>query len=237
MSDVLKVVNLDAFYGKAQILFGLNFSVKKGEVVSLIGRNGVGKTTLLKAIMNIGVSKKGKVFLNGHDITSLPTHAIASKGIAYMPDYAGLIPGVSVLDNFRLAFGRKAVDLSFAYEIYPEAKDLLVRRADSLSGGERKIVGLLRTFLMNPSVLLVDEPTEGVSPIIASRIYSIITRMKESGLSVLLVEQGTRYKILTQIADRFLVMVNGKIVLETSSDKLAQEVELIKRYLAVGGEG
>ncbi|MEM1943905.1 MAG: ABC transporter ATP-binding protein [Candidatus Caldarchaeum sp.] len=237
MSDVLKVVNLDAFYGKAQILFGLNFSVKKGEVVSLIGRNGVGKTTLLKAIMNIGVSKKGKVLLNGFDITSLPTHAIASKGIAYMPDYAGLIPGVSVLDNFRLAFGRKDVDLSFAYEIYPKTKELLGRQADSLSGGERKIVGLLRTLLMKPSLLLIDEPTEGVSPIIANRIYSIITKMKESGLSVLLVEQGTRYKILTQIADRFLVMVNGKIVLETTSDRLDQDVELIRRYLAVGGEG
>ncbi|MEM1945621.1 MAG: ATP-binding cassette domain-containing protein [Candidatus Caldarchaeum sp.] len=236
MNDVLNVVNLDAFYGKAQILFGLNFSVKKGEIVSLIGRNGVGKTTLLKAIMNISVSKRGKVFLNGHDITSLPTHAIASKGIAYMPDYAGLIPGVSVLDNFRLAFGKKSVDLDFAYQVYPEVKSLLDRRADSLSGGERKIVGLLRTFLMNPSVLLVDEPTEGVSPIIASRIYSIITRMKESGLSVLLVEQGIRYKILSQIAERFLVMVNGKIVLETTSDRLGQEIDQIRKYLAVGGE-
>ncbi|MEM4187321.1 MAG: ATP-binding cassette domain-containing protein [Candidatus Caldarchaeum sp.] len=236
MNDVLNVVNLDAFYGKAQILFGLNFSVKKGEIVSLIGRNGVGKTTLLKAIMNISVSKRGKVFLNGHDITSLPTHAIASKGIAYMPDYAGLIPGVSVLDNFRLAFGKKSVDLDFAYQVYPEVKSLLDRRADSLSGGERKIVGLLRTFLMNPSVLLVDEPTEGGSTIIASRIYSIITRMKESGLSVLLVEQGIRYKILSQIAERFLVMVNGKIVLETTSDRLGQEIDQIRKYLAVGGE-
>ncbi|MEN3047209.1 MAG: ABC transporter ATP-binding protein [Candidatus Caldarchaeales archaeon] len=234
MSEVLSVRNLDAFYGKAQVLFDVSLDVQRGEVVSLIGRNGVGKTTLLKSVMNIGVAKRGKVILNGTDISRLPTHAIASRGVAYVPDYTGLIPGVSVLDNFRLAAGRKQVDLSQAVEIYPEVKSLLDRRADSLSGGERKIVALLRALLMKPSILLVDEPTEGVSPIIANRIYGIITTMKESGLSVLLVEQGTRYKLLTKVSDRVLVMVGGKIVWESTSDRFDAEVEQIRKFLAVG---
>lgn len=236
MSEVLKVVDLQAFYGRAQILFGVNLSLSKGEIVTLIGRNGVGKTTLLKAIMNIEVSKKGKVLLNGVDITGLPTNVIASKGIAYMPDYAGLIPGVSVVDNLRLAAGRKNIDLSKASEIYPEIKNLLERRADSLSGGEKKIVGLLRFLYMNPSVILVDEPTEGVSPIVARKIYDMLTTMKKTGLTVFLVEQGTRYNMLTGIADRFLVMVGGKIVLESTPQTIHKERDLIKKYLAVGGE-
>lgn len=234
MNEVLAVHNLDAFYGKAQVLFDLSFGINKGEIVSLIGRNGVGKTTLLKAIMNIGVTKKGKVLLNGAEISKLPTHAIASKGIAYVPDYTGLIPGVSVLDNFRLAAGKKQVDLSQAVEIYPEIKSLLDRRADSLSGGEKKITALLRALLMNPSVLLVDEPTEGVSPIVTNRIYSIISGMKRSGLAVLLVEQGTRYNLLTKVADRFLVMVGGKIVWESTADRVGAELDQIRKFLAVG---
>lgn len=232
----MKVVDLQAFYGRAQILFNVDFSLRKGEIVSLIGRNGVGKTTLLKAIMNIEVVKRGKIFLNGSDVTNLPTYRIAAKGIGYMPDYTGLIPGVSVIDNIRLAAGKKNVDLSQASEVYPEIKNLLNRRADSLSGGEKKIVGLLRLLFMNPSIIMVDEPTEGVSPIVAKKIYEMLTAMKKKGLTVFLVEQGTRYNLLTTLADRLLVMVGGKIVLESTSETIEKERELIKRYLAVSGE-
>ncbi|MCS6784622.1 MAG: ATP-binding cassette domain-containing protein [Candidatus Caldarchaeum sp.] len=234
MKKVLEVIHLDVYYGKAQILFDVGFTVNQGETVSLIGRNGVGKTTLLKAIMNIAVTKKGKILLNGADITNLPTHAIASKAVAYVPDYTGLIPGVSVYDNLRLAVGRKNIDITQAEEIYPEIRGLLNRRADSLSGGERKITALLRALLMNPTLLLVDEPTEGVSPIMATRIYGILDRMKKSGLTVLVVEQGTRFNVLSKIADRFMVMVGGKIVWESTTERVSEEIEQIKRFLAVG---
>lgn len=227
------MVSLDAFYGKAQILFNVNFSIEEGETVALIGRNGVGKTTLLKSIMNIEVFKRGKVIWLGEDITSKPTYLIASKGIAYMPDYTGLIPGISVLDNFRLAAGKTNPDLEFAKTIYPEIVNLLGRRADSLSGGERKIVGLLRALAMNPRLLLLDEPTEGVSPIVANRIYNIVSSLREKGLSILVVEQGTRFRMLEKIADRILVMTGGKLVFDSSTAQLEAVFDEIQRHLFI----
>jgi branched-chain amino acid transport system ATP-binding protein/urea transport system ATP-binding protein len=168
------------------------------------------------------------------DITNLPTHRIASLGISYVPDYTGLIPGISVIDNLRLAAGKKNVDLSLAKELYDRIDELLPRKADTLSGGERKIVAVIRALLMNPRLVLLDEPTEGVGPLVARRIYELISRMKEEGLTVVVVEQGTRFSHVKKIADRILVMVGGRIIYETTRDKVDEEIKLIQSYLAMG---
>jgi len=208
--------------------------VRRGELVAVLGRNGVGKTTLLKAIMGIEVTKTGKVFFDGHEITNLPTHRIASLGIAYVPDYTGLIPGIKVADNLRLAVGSKRLDLQLAKQVYPQIEELLERRADTLSGGERKIVAVIRALMMRPKLVLLDEPTEGVSPVIASKIYSMLADMKERGMSLLVVEQGTRFSQITQLADRALIMVNGRIVYEGSRDKVLSEIETVRSLIALG---
>ena len=234
MNPLLEISELDSFYDKAQILFNVNFWVNRGELVAVIGRNGVGKTTLLKSIMNIEVVKKGRIKFNNRDITDLPTHRIASLGISYVPDYTGLIPGISVLDNLRLSAGKKNVELRLARELYNGIDGLLSKKADSLSGGERKIMAVVRALLMNPRLVLLDEPTEGVGPIVAKRIYELISRMKEGGLTVVVIEQGTRFSYIRKIADRISVMVNGRIAYETTRDKVDEEMELIQSYLTMG---
>ncbi|MEM0450856.1 MAG: ABC transporter ATP-binding protein [Nitrososphaerota archaeon] len=234
MSAILELRSLSAFYDKAQVLFDVDMMVRRGELVAVLGRNGVGKTTLLKAIMGIEVTKTGKVFFDGHEITNLPTHRIASLGIAYVPDYTGLIPGIKVADNLRLAVGSKRLDLQLAKQVYPQIEELLERRADTLSGGERKIVAVIRALMMRPKLVLLDEPTEGVSPVIASKIYSMLADMKERGMSLLVVEQGTRFSQITQLADRALIMVNGRIVYEGSRDKVLSEIETVRSLIALG---
>jgi len=234
VSAILELRSLSAFYDKAQVLFDVDMMVRRGELVAVLGRNGVGKTTLLKAIMGIEVTKTGKVFFDGHEITNLPTHRIASLGIAYVPDYTGLIPGIKVADNLRLAVGSKRLDLQLAKQVYPQIEELLERRADTLSGGERKIVAVIRALMMRPKLVLLDEPTEGVSPVIASKIYSMLADMKERGMSLLVVEQGTRFSQITQLADRALIMVNGRIVYEGSRDKVLSEIETVRSLIALG---
>lgn len=234
MSAILELRSLSAFYDKAQVLFDVDMTVQRGELVAVLGRNGVGKTTLLKAVMGIEVTKSGKVLFDGRDVTSLPTHKIASLGIAYVPDYTGLIPGIKVADNLRLAVGSKRLDLQLARQVYPQIEELLERRADTLSGGERKIVAVIRALMMQPKLVLLDEPTEGVSPIIASKIYSMLAEMKDRGMSLLVVEQGTRFSQITQLADRALIMVNGRIVYEGSRNKVLSEIETVRSLLALG---
>jgi branched-chain amino acid transport system ATP-binding protein/urea transport system ATP-binding protein len=234
MKTLLETYELNSFYDKAQILFNINFRVSQGELVAVIGRNGVGKTTLLKSIMNIEVVKRGRIKFDDIDITNLPTYRIASIGISYVPDYTGLIPGISVLDNLRLSAGKKNVNLSLAKELYDRIDELLPKKADTLSGGERKIVAVIRALLMNPRLVLFDEPTEGVGPIVAKRIYELVSRMKDEGLTVVVVEQGTRFSHVKNIADRISVMVNGRIMYETTRDKVDEEMELIQSYLAMG---
>jgi len=234
MKTLLETYELNSFYDKAQILFNINFRVSQGELVAVIGRNGMGKTTFLKSIMNIEVVKRGRIKFDDIDITNLPTYRIASLGISYVPDYTGLIPGISVLDNLRLSAGKKNVNLSLAKELYDRIDELLPKKADTLSGGERKIVAVIRALLMNPRLVLLDEPTEGVGPIVAKRIYELVSRMKDEGLTVVVVEQGTRFSHVKNIADRISVMVNGRIMYETTRDKVDEEMELIQSYLAIG---
>ncbi len=184
--------------------------------------------------MNIEVAKKGRIKFRQQDITFLPTYRIASLGVSYVPDYTGLIPGISVLDNLRLSAGRKNVDLQLARELYPQIDELLHKKSDMLSGGERKIVAVIRALMSNSTLVLLDEPTEGVGPLVAKRIYELISKMKEQGLTVVVVEQGTRFSSVRRLADRLLVMVNGQIVFETTRDRVEAELTTINSYLAMG---
>ena len=228
---LLEVRGLNAFYGNLQALFSVNLDVEKGEILAVIGSNGAGKTTLLKSIMNIEVRKEGRVYFDGVDITRLPTHRIAKLGVLFIPDNTGLYPGLTVLENFQLAVGRKDVDLGIVREVYPEITGLLGRSADRLSGGERKIVSVLRAFLLNPKLVLLDEPTEGVSPVVAERIYSLLKMLSSRGKSLIVVESGSKLKLALKNANRIAVMTAGRITYVGEVDKAQKDLDIIRKLV------
>lgn len=230
---MLSVEELDAFYGRLQVLFSVNLTVEEGKIVAIVGSNGAGKTTLLKSIMNIEVHKKGRVMYKGRDITKMSTHEIAKLGIFYIPDNAGLYPGLTVLENLRLATGRKNVNIDVLKEIYPEVTMLLNRGADKLSGGERKIVSILRVFLKDSKLILLDEPTEGVSPIVTERMYSIFKRLKDEGRTLVIVESGSRLKVALRYVDTLAVMTSGRLTYMDSAEKAIKDIDVIRRLIFV----
>jgi len=230
---MLSIEGLDAFYGKAQILYKINLSVNEGDILAILGRNGVGKTTLLKAIMGIEVNRKGRVLLRGMDISRMKTHEISRMGVFYVPDDAGLFPGMTVLENLRLAAGKMRVELSALEEIYPEVRSLLNRRADLLSGGERKIIAILRCLLTDTGLLLLDEPTEGVMPVMVKKIYSMLVRLKEMGKTIVVVESGIKLNAIADTATKISIMSGGKIIYTNKKEAALEELELIKKHLFV----
>jgi len=230
---MLVLENVNAFYGRAQALFHIGMEAKSGEVVAILGRNGVGKTTLLKSIMGIEVSRTGRIEFDGKEIAGMKTHEIASLGVAYIPDYTGLIPGLTVVENLQLALGSREIDVNRALGVYPELKELLARKADTLSGGERKITAIVRAILMEAKLLLLDEPTEGVMPVMAKRIYRLLRDMHGKGITILLVEQGSRLSLARQIATRIAVMVNGRFVYQGAPESAEMEWGMLKKYLAL----
>lgn len=232
-NEILAIEGLDAFYGKAHVLHKIDLTVDRGDILAVLGRNGVGKTTLLKSIMGIEVTRKGRILFKGKDLSRLKTHEIAGKGLFYMPDDVGLFPGMSVMDNLRLAAGRKSFSVELLEEIYPGVRELLSRRSDLLSGGERKIVSILRSLLTGSEVLLLDEPTEGVMPLMVKRIYSMLDTLRKRGMTIVLVEPGTKLQHIMGIATKITVMSGGRIVYSGEKEKAEKELDIIKRYLFV----
>ncbi len=232
-SENLAIKSLDAFYGKAHVLHKIDITVDRGDILAILGRNGVGKTTLLKSIMGIEVIRRGKILFKGEDLLGLKTHEIARRGIFYMPDDVGLFPGMSVMDNLRLAAGRKSFSIEPLEEIYPGVRELLHRRADLLSGGERKIISMLRSLLTGSEVLLLDEPTEGIMPLMVKKIYSMLGTLRKRGMTIVLVEPGTKLQHIMGIATKISVMSSGRIVYFGERERAEKELDIIKRHLFV----
>jgi branched-chain amino acid transport system ATP-binding protein/urea transport system ATP-binding protein len=230
---MLSIENLDAFYGKAHVLHRINISVDRGDLLAILGRNGVGKTTLLKAIMGIEVVRRGKIMLRGENISGLKTHEIARLGVFYIPDDTGLFQGMTVLENLRLATGRKNIDPAMLEEIYPDIRNLINRRADLLSGGERKIVSILRSIVSGSELILIDEPTEGVMPIMVRKIYSLLNELRRKGKTIVLVEPGTKLNNVLEISTKIAIMSGGRIVYINDKDKAIDELEIIRKQLFV----
>lgn len=232
---MLEVRDLNSYYrGGLHVLFDISFRVEKGEIVAVLGPNGAGKTTLLKSIMNIEVLKTGSIFFKNRDITRLRPFEIARLGVHYVPDYAGLFPGVTVLENLQLAVGSKAVDLDRLRSLYPGLSALLDRRADALSGGERKIVAILRAIALRPDLLLLDEPTEGLAPVMVDRIIDLVKKAGEDwGLTVVWVEPGAKLRKLLSVVDRILVLNAGRLVYSGTSEEVERDLDTVKRLLFV----
>ncbi len=230
---MLNVSGLNAWYGESHVLHGVDFQVREGEVVTLLGRNGAGKTTTMKSVMGIVGSRKGSVTFKGTETIGLPSYAIARQGIAFCPEERGIFASLDVKENLLLppavAPGGLSVDTIF--ELFPNLKERLTSQGTKLSGGEQQMLAIGRILRTGAKLLLLDEPTEGLAPVIVQQIGRTIRRLKSDGFTILLVEQNFRFA--ATVADRHYVMEHGRIVDEIANDALEANMGKLHEYLGV----
>lgn len=235
-TDLLKVENLEVSYGSVQALKGVSFAVCKGEVVSLIGANGAGKTTTLKAISGL-VPTCGQILFADQDLTRVPPHRRVNLGIAQSPEGRGVFPQMSILENMQMgAYSRNdnaqiKNDMEMCFELFPRLKERLSQMAGTLSGGEQQMLAICRALMCKPQLLLLDEPSLGLAPLVVAQIFEIIRKLNKEGMTILLVEQNARMAL--KISDRAYVLETGRIVMTDSAENLLVNDEVRKAYLGV----
>ncbi|TDI54027.1 MAG: ABC transporter ATP-binding protein [Alphaproteobacteria bacterium] len=231
---MLAVEDLHAYYGKSHILQGVSFRIGEGEIVSLLGRNGVGRSTTIKAVMGL-VPPQGSVVFKGRDIAGLKAHQIARLGIGYVPETRDIFPGLTVRENLVLGIkdmrrrGRWSMDDMF--DMFPNLGERADTPADVLSGGEQQMLTMCRTLMGDPELIMIDEPTEGLAPKLIEQIGRLLDEIAGRGISVLLVEQ--KLAIAMKISKRLYVMGHGKIVFEGTPDSLRANEQVRKEWLEV----
>ncbi|MDP2626721.1 MAG: ABC transporter ATP-binding protein [Candidatus Rokubacteria bacterium] len=232
---LLELEGVDAFYGRAHVLFGISLAVRRGEIVVLLGRNGAGKSTTFKSIAGL-VAATGPIRLHGRDIRGLPPHRIARLGVGYVPEDRQIFPNLTVADNLEIAAkpgadGSVHWTLARLESVFPLLGALLRREGGSLSGGEQQLVTIARTLMGNPDVLLLDEPSEGLAPVLVKTLATLVERLRAEDMSVLLSEQNVRFAL--RVSERAYIIDSGRIPYEGSVKALREEPEIMKRYLAV----
>ena len=242
---LLRLEAIDTFYGDAQILNGLSLEIAAGETVCLLGRNGRGKTTTIKSILGLVPVRRGRILFAGADITRLPTHLIARRGIAWVPDNRRIFPTLTVERNLEMALNRSLAGarepaapgrrdrwtLARVYDRFPILDRLKRRSGEHLSGGEAQLVAIARALLMGPRLALLDEPSQGLAPRIVEDIMAVIEEMRDEGIAILLVEQNS--SLALGIAQRAYVIDDGRIVHRSSAAALEADRDLTHRLLAV----
>lgn len=235
---MLNISGLCSSYGEAQVLHGVSLDVKAGEVVALLGRNGMGKTSLVRTVMGLGSPQKtsGEIFMNGVSLEGLAPYKVSQQKIGYVPQGRRLFPSLSVLEHLSvLDKGSKAENSAWSiqqvFEAFPRLKERIHHKGNQLSGGERQMLAIGRSLMMGPSVLLMDEPTEGLDPVMVGYVENILKKLKESGLGILLVEQNL-YSALA-VADRVLIMETGALVWSGLPSELMNNEETLHKYLGV----
>ena len=232
---MLEIKDLEVYYGMIQAIKGISFEVNQGEVIALIGANGAGKTTTLQTITGMIPAKKGSIVFNGVDITKVPGHKIVPMGMAHVPEGRRVFSQLSVLDNLKLgAYTRKdpkeiQESLQMVYRHFPRLEERKNQMAGTLSGGEQQMLAMGRALMSKPSIVLMDEPSMGLSPIFVSEIFEIIKEISEEGTTVLLVEQNAKKAL--SIADRAYVLETGNIVLSGDAKVLMNDESIKKAYL------
>jgi branched-chain amino acid transport system ATP-binding protein len=232
-APLLRVKGLNAWYGESHILHGVDFEVRRGEVVTLLGRNGVGKTTTLKSIMGICGRRKGSVVFEGVETIALPSNRIAWLGIAFCPEERGIFASLNVAENLTLPPRVKDGGFTVAriYELFPNLKERERSQGTKLSGGEQQMLAIGRILRTGANLLLLDEPTEGLAPVIVQQIGRTIGKLKEAGFTVLLIEQNFRFA--QTVADRHYVMENGRVVDMIPNTELEANMDRVHEYLGV----
>jgi branched-chain amino acid transport system ATP-binding protein len=235
-TPLIQATGLHTHYGQSHILRGIDFTVGQGQTIGLMGRNGMGKSTLLKSIMGIVKPSGGTVHIKGQPMTGAPTFEIARQGIAYVPEGRGIFGNLSVKENLLMSAragtqGQRDWTYERVLETFPRLSERLGHGGQQLSGGEQQMLTIGRALMTNPDVLILDEATEGLAPLIAREIWRICGLIRESGISSIIVDKA--WKQVTQITDRNVILVKGEVVFEGSSDELLSKPELLEQYLGV----
>jgi branched-chain amino acid transport system ATP-binding protein len=230
---LLEVENLHVNLGQSHVLQGVSFNVREGGVTALLGRNGVGKTTTLRAILGL-VDRRGRVSLEGRDLTSLPTHRIVRRSVGYVPEDRDIFAGLTVQENLRLAERDAEPRYDLVYDLFPELKQRAAQRAGTLSGGQQQMVAIARALLNDNRLLLVDEPTKGLAPALVVEVAQVLERLSEL-TTVLLVEQNLG--VVRRIADDAVVLDQGRVVHTSDAQELLAQPELVRRLLSVSAGG
>lgn len=235
MENILQIENLSASYGSIQALDHVSLHVETGECVAIIGANGAGKSTLMKVISGLLPATTGSIVYRGDNITKWPTHRIVSAGIAQIPEGRQVFPELSVLDNLRMgAYQRKdnyQAEIDDAFRTFPILEKRMNQMAGSLSGGEQQMLAMSRALMSKPKLLLLDEPSMGLSPLLVETVFDTVKKLHRSGLSILLVEQNAHMAL--SVADRLYVLATGRIELEGPADVLQKDPRVREIYLGI----
>jgi branched-chain amino acid transport system ATP-binding protein len=231
--EILRVADLHAFYGESHILHGIDFTVQRGEVVTLLGRNGSGRTTTLKAILGLVSRRSGHVSVNGQQVIDMPTYKIAQLGIGYCPEERGIFASLSVEENLMLppVIRSDGMSLDEIYEMFPNLKERRRSQGSKLSGGEQQMLAIARILRTGAYLLLLDEITEGLAPVIVQTLDEVIRKLKARGYTIVLVEQN--FHFAAPLADRHYVIEHGRVAAMIDKEDLEENKDLINSYLSV----
>lgn len=237
MSDaILEARGLHTYYGLSHILHGVDFSIRKGEALGLMGRNGMGKTTLIRSMLGLVPAREGMVSVGGVSMTGAPTHRIVRRGIAYVPEGRGIFPNLSVKENLLMA-ARKGVngqcDWTFdrIMALFPRLAERLGHGGGQLSGGEQQMLTIGRALMTNPDLLILDEATEGLAPLVVREIWRVIREIHATGIATVIVDKN--HAAVTAVTDRSMILVKGRVVFDGPSEEVRSNPELIQRHLGV----
>ena len=229
---VLEVEDIHTYYGASHVLQGISLRVAEGEVLTILGRNGMGKTTLIRSIIGFSPPRRGAVYFRGAEITRWPSYRMVAAGMALVPQGRRVFPSLSVRENLEVARrGAGRWSLEQVYALFPRLRERAVNRANKLSGGEQQMLAIGRALMSNPDLLLLDEPTEGLAPLLVREVGRVLAELKQSGLSILLVEQNL--PLALSVADRVHVLSRGQIVHTGTPGELMSNEDVKTRYLGV----
>jgi branched-chain amino acid transport system ATP-binding protein len=239
VTAVLLVRDIHTYYGDSYVVQGVSLRVDRGQIVVLMGRNGVGKTTTIRSIVGLTPPRRGSVVFNGEELTRLPTHEIARRGIALVPQGRRVFASLTVREHLTISASRKRSEswsLDRLFEVFPPLKERLNQRAIHLSGGEQSMLAIARALRTEPECLLMDEPTEGIAPLFVENVLGVVRSLREvRGLGILMVVH--ELPIALAIADHIYIMDKGRVVFDGSSNDLKQRPDILERYVGIGVEG
>jgi branched-chain amino acid transport system ATP-binding protein len=235
-APIIEARELHTYYGASHVLHGIDFSINAGEAVGLMGRNGMGKTTLIRSLLGHVPPRRGEVKINGRIMTGAAAHLIARQGVAYVPEGRGIFPNLTVKENLIMAArpspdGRRDWTYVRVMEIFPRLAERLSLGGQRLSGGEQQMLSIGRALMTNPILLILDEATEGLAPLIAKEIWRIIRTIRESGIAALIVDKN--FAAVSALTGRNMILVKGRVVFEGSSEELNAKPELLHQHLGI----
>jgi branched-chain amino acid transport system ATP-binding protein len=236
MSALLAAEGLHAFYGAIHVLHGIGLSIRRGETVALMGRNGMGKTTLLRALMGLVPQRRGRVLLGERDMSEAPPETIARGGVAFVPEGRGVFASLTVTENLVMAArpapdGRRSWTLERIFELFPRLAERRHHWGNQLSGGEQQMLTIGRALMTNPDLILIDEATEGLAPMVAQTIWQTLHKIRAEGVATLVVDKD--FRALSRLADRVLLMAKGEFVFVGTPAELSADYELLEKHLGV----